>query len=621
MKSLLLLFLILVAGAGATNWFPSEAARNAYIQATYGTGRVTQRAHDNPTRFGLETDLNYVVEQHDDDGPHKSSSLQSYVTGVAIWPGIALILGFSMLLLVLPITCCCRSCRCCLRCQSKCCQREGPASNLRRNLTLFTMVSLAVFIAAAASAGLAYNQKVTDTQRQTRQAGHTLMSDTRDKIDELTGDVVALNTSLDAVLPAMQALVDETASAMTVGITAAQSGLTTQGQYMLNATVRGYFCAACQAAGYQLISYGTQVGDTLGPVVDALANIRSEIESTLIDAKATIEAAINEAVDRMADARKETVTFDENIDHYGNDYVGHYDYMRNAITAAVYSLNFLIFVLLLVGLLTFRYSDCSKSASLETTSCSAYGAMAVAYVMFLMLAIHVPLSLLVADTCQMVDKREIDISSVFPDDHADLTEPNRTISNAIKTCLCDENFISTFGYDADLEFRNKITFPDEAKMSINFTAEIAQLDLILAFNLTNFGTVSPADQEAVQAYLNTTFANVTALKALLLATQTNLTDAQTELLCADDLLEPSFDLVDEVEADATCGFLGTFYGKVKNEICADGIYNLGVMSLTFFFVSFTIVPLAFVILALRDQWAEDSGGGFIGEMETEPLVN
>lgn len=65
--------------------------------------------------------------------------------------------------------------------------------------------------------------------------------------------------------------------------------------------------------------------------------------------------------------------------------------------------------------------------------------------MFLMLAVHVPLSLLVADTCQMVDKREIDISSVFPDDHTDLTEPNRTISNAIKTCLCDENFISTFG--------------------------------------------------------------------------------------------------------------------------------------------------------------------------------
>lgn len=232
----------------------------------------------------------------------------------------------------------------------------------------------------------------------------------------------------------------------------------------------------------------------------------------------------------MADARKETVTFDDNIDHYGKDYVGYYDNMRNAITASVYSLSFLIFVLLLIGLLTFVYSDCSKPASLETTSCSGYGALLVAYVMFLMLAVHVPLSLLVADTCLMVDKREIDISSVFSDDTADLTEPNRTISNAIKTCLCDENFISTFGYDADLEFRSKITFPDEAKVSINFTQEIAQLDLILAFNLTNFGTVSPVDQDAVQAYLNATKANVTALKMLLQATQTNLTNAQTDLL-------------------------------------------------------------------------------------------
>lgn len=148
------------------------------------------------------------------------------------------------------------------------------------------------------------------------------------------------------------------------------------------------------------------------------------------------------------------------------------------------------------------------------------------------------------------------------------------------------------------------------------------MDLIQTFNLTNFGTVSPADQDAVYTYLNATKANATALKALLLATQANLTTAQEELLNADDLLEPSFDLVDELEADATCGFLGTFYGRVKHEICADGIYNLGIMSLTFFFVSFTIVPLAFVILALRDQWAED--GGFIGtssgDTEMEKLL-
>lgn len=294
MKTLLLLLIVLLHHSGATNWFPNEAARNAYIQATYGTGRVTQRAHDNPTRFGLETDLNYVVEQHDDDGSDKSSSLQSYITGVAIWPGIALFLGFSMLFLVLPITLCCRNCRCCRRCQSKCCQKEGPPSERRKLATLVALAVIVAFILAAASAGLAYNQKVTDTQRQVRKAGHTLMQDTRNKIDELTGDVVALNTSLDAVLPAMQTLVDETASAMTVGITAAQSGLTIQGNYMLNATVRGYFCAACQTAGYQLISYGTQVGNTLGPVVDALADIRSEIESTLIDARATIDEAINE---------------------------------------------------------------------------------------------------------------------------------------------------------------------------------------------------------------------------------------------------------------------------------------------------------------------------------------
>lgn len=199
-----------------------------------------------------------------------------------------------MLCLVLPITLCCRSCQCCRRCQSKCCQREGSASISRRNLTLLASVVLVTFIAAVVSAGLAYNQKVTDTQRQVRTAGHTLMQDTRDKIDELTGDVVALNTSLDAVLPSMQTLVDETASAMTTGITTAQSGLTTQGQYMLNATVRGYFCSACQTTGYQLISAGEQVGATLGPVVDALASIRSEIESTLIDARQTIETAVNE---------------------------------------------------------------------------------------------------------------------------------------------------------------------------------------------------------------------------------------------------------------------------------------------------------------------------------------
>jgi hypothetical protein len=141
----------------------------------------------------------------------------------------------------------------------------------------------------------------------------------------------------------------------------------------------------------------------------------------------------------------------------------------------------------------------------------------------------------------------------------------------------------------------------------------------LALSLSDFGSVSPSDQDAVQAYLNATHANATALKVLLLATQTNLTEAQSELLNADDLLEPSFEKVDELEADATCGFLGTFYGRVKHEICADGVYNLGIMSLTFFFVSFAIIPLAFVALTVRDQWSE-GGGGFTGDTEMEPLV-
>ena len=61
---------------------------------------------------------------------------------------------------------------------------------------------------------------------------------------------------------------------------------------MRNATVRGYFCSACQTTGYQLISAGEQVGATLGPVVDALASIRSEIESTLMEHPAVAEAGV-----------------------------------------------------------------------------------------------------------------------------------------------------------------------------------------------------------------------------------------------------------------------------------------------------------------------------------------
>jgi len=93
----------------------------------------------------------------------------------------------------------------------------------------------------------------------------------------------------------------------------------------------------------------------IASVVEALADIRSEIESTLIDAQETINEALTEAVDRMADAKRETIDFDNNIDHYGTDYVGHYDYIRNAVTAAVYSLAFLVFVILTIGLLTLIY--------------------------------------------------------------------------------------------------------------------------------------------------------------------------------------------------------------------------------------------------------------------------
>lgn len=591
--------LLATAAVQATNYFPTEEARNQYIRDTYGSGIAASNAHQTPARFGFENDLDNVIRDKD------SSTTTSYIEGVALWPLVALTLGFVCLLVgyILP---CCRSCKCCACCKPK---DSGAIKLLLAVLALILALKL-----AGASVGLVYNAKVTDVQRDVRSAGHSLMADTRAKITEMTDDVNNLNSVLDIVFPAMRTIVNQTSATVNAGVTGMQTQLYNQGTYMLNATVRGYFCSACQLAGYAFRNYSLDMSTT---TTTALQTILSNIVSTLVDAEPTIDQATTEVLQRMSEAYNKTQDFDSNIDHYGHDYVGYYDSMRNATTAGIYSISFLTAVLAGLGLLVLFWSTRCKRVGGNMASCASYTAILACFIMLLMLAVHVALSLFLGDACWMIDKREVDISSVFPDDSVDLTAPNRTVANAIKTCLCDENFISTFGYDDDLEFRSKITFPAAANVSINLTNELAQIAAVQAFTVANFGTVSPVDQTAVAWYLSNLTANVTTLRTYLLYQQSNISLAQQRIMDAQATLEPAFDQVDLIEEDATCGFLGTFYGRVKTQVCSDGVYDIGMMCLAFFLVFATMITSAFIILRLRDHWYLQEGG--YQSLETTPF--
>lgn len=591
----------------AVNTFTSDTARLAYIEDTYDFSK----AYDGYrlTRPGFEDDLNYVVDNTDD-----SDTIKDYALGVGLWPMIAVGVGVVALLSIFFI-CCCRSCGKCFSDPNRgppdwCCVIQN-AGFVRSLLAIAAMIGIGVGV-------LGLLIMIINNVYFTRHAGDIpdhfldLNSDIRAKAVELGADMDAITEAVDGAYANISLLVNETEIAITVGISDVSSGLETQSEVLQTVWIRGYVCSKCNTLGEALGVANQIVENAADPVLYELRNIRSEIAESFVEVRGSLDEAILEAKERLDDAVNTTLDIDDDVDTYG-DYLDYWDNWRLIILATIYS------ILTALGI--------AAAASIAWNRGKYVSVLAYIFLVFLFLnmvflAAHTGIYTLLVDVCDMAGKREQTLESIFPNTDLDsLTDPSRTPGRALMTCLCDENVIVTFNYTSELSFRDRITFPDTAQTSpdeyLDFTTIYDYLDQVKQVNISDFNySVAATDGKLVEVndittpdvftreniseldpsgygggntatltalkadieeavlvegeiavFLANLTANATTLEETIATARTDVIAAQEALLRANQTLEPAFLAVDDLKEDATCGFIGSFYYKIKRTTC------------------------------------------------------
>lgn len=608
----------------AVNTFTSDSARLSYIEDTYDfSGSYNLKRLVRP---GFEDDLNYVIDHTDD-----TDTVKDYALGVGLWPMVAVGVGV-LFLLSIPIVCACRCCGNCFASPN----RKPPTSLMNEDCNHCPSITLLVLLCISAALGyigvafligdnVYFSRHVDDVPYHFLQ----LNKDIRAKATELGEDMDAITAAVDGSYTNISQLVNDTESAITVGISDVSAGLEVQSSVLQDVWIRSYVCSKCNTLGEALGVANQIVENAADPVLYELRNIRSEIEDSFVEMRSSLDEAILEAKGHLDDAVNTTLDIDQDVDDY-EEYLDYWDRVRLSVVATTYS----VIAVILIG--AFAFVACGRG---KYASVFGYLILVFSFLNLVFLAVHTGLFTLLVDVCDMTSKREQSLDSIFPDTDLDsLTDPSRTPARALMTCLCDENVITTFNYTSELSFRDRIQFPDTAQTSpdeyLDFDTIYDYLDQIKQVNISDFNystvttdqklaevndlttpdvftrenisdldpsgygggnmatlTALKADLvEAVLAeaeiavFLANLTSNATALEEMIATSRTNVITAQEALLRANETLEPAFLAVDDLTEDATCGFIGTFYYKIKRTTCSRLVGTTGGMSFGSFLI-------------------------------------
>lgn len=283
---------------------------------------------------------------------------------------------------------------------------------------------------------------------------------------------------------------------------------------------------------------------------------------------------------------------------------------------------------------------------------------------FVIFMVHLPFSLLIADSCHYLDEKEPALASVSS------FEP--IVADTLTACMARQNLLSALGVADDLDFTNKIAFPTVPSVDGLLDAQrLRDLDSqVQAASLSSFPDYNPAEKGAQLDALNGitnappygdyfTFQNVSActpvkyvasvdevklrrnavltqlraeeqINSLLGELQGNMTalmnefdglrsSTQTLLVRMGELnttVTPLLDAAQAVVAIAYCSPLDEDYLRMKQTYCDKMIVSVSALAMASFFVGVFMfllnVALWFLVYRLQHGAETVANSGLVG---------
>jgi len=585
------------------------------------------------------------------------------------WKGIAFLvcipLAFAGLsVLICPLWTLCRCCKCC------CCKKKQP----RKDVTLCSIyvpyfIIFASVVAVVAMVAMAYGANIdfskallTDEEGNLYGVAETLMSDGVHKagtIQEITGD---LRSGIIDAIDGVQSFLNDT-DVLSVGssslITMLSSISALWSDYTIvtehNGTTYEFECTFCETFSSEVAIISTQIETQVGPIFSDLNITVNEIDVSLVGVEAEIIAQVDAFMFQIEEVQLSLVETEGEVEKQ-REMVELHNGHRELAYNIIFAIPLIAIVFILFGGILKKPLCFSLSYVCLWFTCT---------LMWLLLAVHLPLAVLLNDACNFLDVADQNFSAVFPQT---MDAGNASVGELFDACVADEGLTDTLGLSEFLNFTQQITFPslgnisqefqfteliafEDDAFSTNFTTFYATGDAALltinnltahsplalggdgallvhwdrsnvaALNSTAYYPINTDAQEAldelkgvleaeslsIEAFSDTVEriqSNVSAVSAAAASIEADVQDLVSAVDNTSALLSPLFASVAEMDSEARCGFIGSAYRDTKAVMCSAVLGSLSRIVVSMLVIAFLslFACLCSVKLVRRVEW-------------------
>jgi len=557
------------------------------------------------------------------------------------WQGITPLIAIPLILAVLsslfcPIWTLCRCCKCC------CCKKKRPKEKVTKcNIYIPYFVVLGSVIAIVAMAAIAYGANVDFSGALLYNKGEAaegnlfdvaeeFMSEGVNKVFTIRNITLDIKSGVVTVVDEVQDILNDT-SILSVGTSVLFSMLNSisilWNNYNITTDYNGetyqFQCEFCTTFSSSIGDITTQVDSQVGPIFSDLNKTVNAIGSQLVDVEETILEQIDGFVTQiddvgtdLSDAEDELKQFRPNAEKFNKQ--------RESAYNVIFAIPLLPIIFILFG------------GILKKPICFSFAYICLWFsctLMWLLLALHLPIAVLLNDACNLLDVIESDVKGTV----------NNTAGEIFEACLTNEKLVDTLGLGSSLNFSNSIEFPsfgnlteqfsfsdllsfEDDAFSMNFTTFYHSGDVALAginnltlnmfaakqhsfdranvstLNATEYYTLNStawitleqlkdvlvAESLSMNAFNDTVYkirSNVSSVTNQVVVIEENVEELVNNVDNASFLLNPLFDSVDDMIDVARCGFIGDAYKDTKGVMCSAVLGSLSRIVVAMFVIA------------------------------------
>ena len=609
----ILLKLLLISQIVLSQVDQNEANNNANEGALKLIGNIP--------RSGGDDEMN----AEDLEDPENNTDYWVGVVSLVAIPGIFVALS----MLLCPFWTICRCCECC------CCKKKKPKEEIKK-CSIYTpfFIVFACLIVIVTFAAIAYGANVDFSGALLHNEGEgedgnlfsvaeDLTEDATTKMNQIRNITVDIKDSIITGIADVQVLLADTsilnegsntliATLDSIALLWDNYNVTTDH----NGETYSFSCGFCQTFSDRISNISLQIQDQTDEIFADLNNTVTSVDSALVQTENETVAQMDEFISTITDVRDDAENAETDVKDARPD-VEDYDDQRKLAYNILFVIPLFPIIFVLIGGILKKSLCFTIAYVLMWLSCT---------MMWLLLAIHLPIAVLLNDTCNYLDIVDANVTATYDNEAGQL----------FQACLTNERLVDTFNLSRFLNFTNEIPFPDLGNVSDNFDfSQLTQfetdanntdfttfyeagddaLESIAAlceasptafannygpgyekyYSRANISSLTPSNyyaanepnqpQETLQDLKDVLGAEAASIASFELAVekiQANLSsvtvivsqlenDTQTlvnRVENADELLEPLFLNVEDLADTARCGFIGEAYLDTKAVMCS-----------------------------------------------------